>query len=85
MRYTDQSHEQPIMKDIESIYVKHADAPNLSTTLDLSAWGIPHFHDLPQVSALRGCGTQGNLAILQRALFGCCHYAPKADAQILLE
>lgn len=49
MRYADQSHEQPIMKDIESIYVKHADAPNLSTTLALSAWGIPHFHDLPKL------------------------------------
>lgn len=37
------------MKSIKSIYVRHADAPNISTTITLSAWGLQHFNDLPKL------------------------------------
>lgn len=37
------------MKDIESIYVIHSDAPSISTTITLPAWGIYHFHDFSKL------------------------------------
>lgn len=37
------------MKQIESIYAEHADAPSISCNLDLNAWEVDNFDDLDKL------------------------------------